>query len=36
MKLTEGGTMTFRMLLIDYISNMTSEMINKEINIEKI
>lgn len=36
MKLADGGTMTFRMYLIDYISNMTSEMINKEINIETI
>lgn len=36
MKIAEGGTMTFRMFLIDYISIMTSEMINKEINIETI
>lgn len=36
MKEAGGGTMTFRMFLIDYISNMTSEMINKEINIETV
>lgn len=36
MKLTEGGTMTFRMFLIDYISNMTSEMVNSRINIKTI
>jgi len=36
MEKTEGGTMTFRMYLIDYISNMTSEMVNKEIKIETL
>ncbi len=32
----EGGTMTFRTFLIDYVSTMTTEIINREINIEKI
>lgn len=32
----EGGTMTFRMFLIDYVSTMTPEILNREINIEKV
>lgn len=32
----EGGTMMFRMFLIDSISNMTPEIINGEMNIEEI
>lgn len=36
MKKFEGGTMMFRMFLIDSISNLTSEIINKRINIEEI
>lgn len=36
MKRFEGGTMMFRMFLIDSISNMTLEIINGGMNIEKI
>lgn len=36
MKKFEGGTMMFRMFLIDSISNMTSEILNGGMNIEKI
>ena len=36
MKRFEGGTMMFRMFLIDSISNMTSQIINGGMNIEKI
>jgi len=36
MKRFDGGTMMFRMFLIDSISNMTSEIINGGMNIEKI
>lgn len=36
MKSFEGGTMMFRMFLIDSISNMTSEIINGGMNIEEI
>lgn len=32
----EGGTMTFRMFLIDYVSNISWETINREAKIEKI
>jgi hydroxyethylthiazole kinase len=36
MKKFEGGTMMFRMFLIDSVSNMTPEIINGEMNIEEI
>jgi len=36
MKKFEGGTMMFRMFLIDCISNMSSEALNGGINIEEI
>ncbi len=36
MKKFEGGTMMFRMFLIDSISNMTSEVINVGMNIEEV
>lgn len=36
MKRFEGGTMMFRMFLIDNISNITSRIINKGIDIEEI
>jgi hydroxyethylthiazole kinase len=36
MKKFEGGTMMFRMFLIDIISNMTSELINGGMNIEEM
>lgn len=36
MKKFEGGTMMFRMFLIDSISNMTSEIINRRMNIEEL
>jgi len=36
MKKFEGGTMMFRMFLIDVVSNITPEIINGEMNIEEI